>query len=44
MYIDYKNPTLAKFFREIGYTDELGSGFIKITENSYLYAREGGER
>lgn len=33
-----KNPTLAKFFREIGYADELGSGFIKITKNSYLYS------
>ncbi len=33
-----KNPTIAKFFREIGYADELGSGFIKITKNSYLYS------
>ena len=33
-----KNPTLAKFFREIGYADELGSGFVKITKNSYLYS------
>jgi len=33
-----KNPTLAKFFREIGYADELGSAFIKITKNSYLYS------
>ena len=33
-----KNPTLAKFFREIGYAEELGSGFIKIIENSYLYS------
>ena len=28
----------AKFFREIGYADELGSGFIKITKNSILYS------
>ena len=33
-----KNPTLAKFFREIGYADELGSGVRKITENSLLYS------
>lgn len=33
-----KNPTIAKFFRKIGYADELGSGFIKITKNSYLYS------
>ena len=33
-----KNPTIAKFFREIGYADELGSGFIRITKNSYLYS------
>ena len=33
-----KNPTIAKFFREIGYADELGSGFIKITKNSILYS------
>ena len=33
-----KNPTIAKFFREIGYADELGSGFIKITKNSLLYS------
>lgn len=32
-----KNPTLAKFFREIGYADELGSGIKKITKNSILY-------
>lgn len=28
----------AKFFREIGYADEIGSGFVKITKNSYLYS------
>ena len=33
-----KNPTLAKFFREIGYADELGSGIKRITENSLLYS------
>ena len=33
-----KNPTIAKFFREIGYADELGSGFLKITKYSYLYS------
>lgn len=33
-----KNPTLAKFFREIGYADELGSGVKKITKYSYLYS------
>lgn len=33
-----KNLTIAKFFREIGYTDELGSGFVKITKNSLLYS------
>ena len=33
-----KNPTLAKFFREIGYADELGSGIRRITENSILYS------
>lgn len=33
-----KNPTLAKFFREIGYADELGSGVRKITKYSYLYS------
>ncbi len=33
-----KNPTLAKFFREIGYADELGSGIKRITENSILYS------
>ena len=29
---------MQSFFREIGYADELGSGFIKITKNSYLYS------
>lgn len=33
-----KNPTLARFFREIGYADELGSGVRRITENSILYS------
>jgi len=33
-----KNPTLAKFFREIGYADELGSGVRRITKNSVLYS------
>lgn len=33
-----KNPTLAKFFKEIGYADELGSGVRRITENSLLYS------
>ena len=33
-----KNPTLAKFFREIGYAEELGSGVKRITENSLLYS------
>ena len=33
-----KNPTLAKFFREIGYADELGSGVKKITKYSLLYS------
>ena len=33
-----KNPTLAKFFREIGYADELGSGVRKITKYSRLYS------
>ena len=33
-----KNPTLANFFREIGYADELGSGVKRITENSILYS------
>ena len=33
-----KNPTLAKFFREIGYADELGSGMKRITENTILYS------
>ncbi len=33
-----KNPTLANFFREIGYADELGSGVRRITENSILYS------
>ena len=33
-----KNPTLAKFFREIGYADELGSGVRRITKNSILYS------
>lgn len=33
-----KNPTLAKFFREIGYADELGSGLKKIIKNSILYS------
>lgn len=33
-----KNPTLAKFFREIGYADELGSGVKRITKNSILYS------
>lgn len=33
-----KNPTLAKFFREIGYADELGSGVKRITRNSLLYS------
>lgn len=33
-----KNPTLANFFREIGYADELGSGVRKITENSLKYS------
>ena len=33
-----KNPTLANFFREIGYADELGSGVKRITENSIFYS------
>ncbi len=33
-----KNPTLAKFFREIGYADEPGSGMKRITENTILYS------
>lgn len=35
-----KNPVIAKFFREIGFADELGSGVRKITEYGKKY---GGE-
>lgn len=35
-----KNPVMAKFFREIGFADELGSGVRKITEYGKKY---GGE-
>lgn len=27
----------CKIFQEIGYADELGSAFVKITKNSLLY-------
>lgn len=33
-----KNPSLAAFFREIGFADELGSGVRKITKNSLKYS------
>lgn len=37
IHVHFERPT-AKFFRERGYADELGSGSIKITKNSYLYS------
>jgi ATP-dependent DNA helicase RecG len=33
-----KNPTLARFFKEIGLADELGSGVRKITQYAEAYA------
>jgi ATP-dependent DNA helicase RecG len=32
-----KNPNIARFFREIGYADELGSGVRKIFRDSPVY-------
>ena len=38
-YIPYpKNPIIAKFFKEIGYADELGSGIKKITKYTNIYS------
>ena len=36
-----KNPAIAKFFREIGLADELGSGVKNV--NKYLKIYSGGE-
>ena len=36
-----KNPSIAKFFREIGLEDELGSGVKSVTK--YLKIYSGGE-
>lgn len=36
-----KNPAIAKFFREIGLADELGSGVKNVTK--YLKIYSGGE-
>jgi len=33
-----KNPTIAKFFKEIGWVDELGSGVRKIFKYSKVYS------
>lgn len=33
-----KNPTIARFFKEIGLADELGSGVRKITQYAEAYA------
>lgn len=33
-----KNPKIAKFFKEIGYADELGSGFKKIEKYTKIYS------
>ncbi len=33
-----KNPKIAKFFKEIGYADELGSGFKKIDKYTKIYS------
>lgn len=39
IHVHFERPT-AKFFRERGYADELGSGSIKITKNSYFVFRK----
>lgn len=36
-----KNPAISKFFREIGFADELGSGVKNV--NKYLKIYSGGE-
>lgn len=33
-----KNPTIAKFFKEIGWVDELGSGVRNITKYNKIYS------
>ena len=33
-----KNPTIAKFFKEIGWAEELGSGVRKISKYAKIYA------
>ncbi len=33
-----KNPTIAKFFRELGLVEELGSGFTKLFNYARIYA------
>lgn len=33
-----KNPTIAKFFRELGLVEELGSGFKKLFDYARVYA------
>lgn len=33
-----KNPTIAKFFKEIGWVDELGSGVRNITKYNKVYS------
>lgn len=35
-----KNPSLAKFFREIGWVDELGSGVRNINKYNKIYSGE----
>jgi ATP-dependent DNA helicase RecG len=36
-----KNPTIAKFFKEIGWVEELGSGIRNITKYCNLYGSKG---
>lgn len=33
-----KNPTIARFFKEIGWVDELGSGVRNITKYNKIYS------
>ena len=33
-----KNPTIAKFFKEIGWVDELGSGVRNIYKYNKIYS------
>jgi ATP-dependent DNA helicase RecG len=36
-----KNPMIARFFKEIGWVDELGSGVRKISKYTRIYTKKG---